>query len=495
MPLDMVSELEVHLSTCNDCRSVIAEAASMFASQDATHSECSATHHDREHSNRNVELLPGTQVSRYIISNVIGTGAAGIVYRAYDPELKRHVALKLLRSEQARTEGTLRARLLREAQAMAQLSHPNVVSVFDVGTFGEEVFVVLELVQGVTLGSWLSEPHGWQAITAAFLDAGKGLAAAHAVKLVHRDFKPANVLVGLDGRVRVTDFGLARAQQFSQRAGELWDAELAQPAEAIPFVHATLTQTGELAGTPIYMAPEQFARRPADEQSDQFAFCVALYWALYRKHPYLPASSRSPSLLELVLALQSGALNAPADSSVPTALFDTLRTGLALEPARRFGSMQELLNELAAVLRDNTIEKRTRTRRLRTLAVSAVAASVALTALISALTHAPSAPLASQRGIEFTSERMHQSAPASESLSPPSSAAAIDATPSSVVASAQKLRPNNPTASSSVKRSQRKKAVSTQPTDATIRQNHGVQSKASSGTGLKQYNDALKDPF
>jgi len=345
------------LSLCQDCRSVVAETAKFFSHDPAAETD---RHDDDDDATieavkrRTVQapLSPGTRVSRYVISDVIGVGAAGVVYRAYDPELKRNIALKLLRTDHARELGSLKARLLREAQAMAQLSHPNVVSVFDVGTYGDEIVIVLELVEGQTLARWLGEsPRSWQEIRTAFIDAGKGLAAAHAVQLVHRDFKPANVLVGVDGRVRVTDFGLARTMELDDDAkSELASDSEGPPSQPIstrrPLFSMTATEDGGLVGTPVYMAPEQFRRRRADARTDQFSFCVALYMALYHRHPYLVASSKLYSLEQLADSVNHGLLQIPDTSIAPATLFEILRRGLQVDPKERFGSMQELLDNL-----------------------------------------------------------------------------------------------------------------------------------------------------
>lgn len=479
--METVSQLEMHLSGCSECRSVLAEAASLFASLDMTHvadDSCETS------ELRARELSPGTRVSRYVIAAVIGSGAAGIVYRAYDPELKRYVALKLLRAEQA-GEDSLRVRLLREAQAMAQLSHPNVVSVFDVGTFGQEVFIVLELVQGPTLAAWLEEPRPWNLVLAAFLEAGKGLAAAHAVKLVHRDFKPANVLVSVDGRVRVTDFGLARALRFGQEAemGRVTGID----AGAAPFLGGTLTRTGEIAGTPIYMAPEQFASEPADEQSDQFAFCVALYAALYRSHPYLVLSSRRPSLDDLMAALERGELRTPKHGAVPTAVFRILRRGLALDPAKRFTSMQQLLDELASALRGTaTWRPPFWTTAIATAFVGSVAALSFswLTREAHGLQHGTATPKAASQ-----SERVRSTVFESE----PAGGVVPEPTPSAVVAAVA----NRGTSLESLKKNRIERG-NRAPSRSRVPQAQsstpGPPSPAAGG-GLKQYKDALKDPF
>src|SRR5262245_19355591 len=205
-------------------------------------------------------------------------GAMGVVYAAYDPDLDRKVALKLLRPDDAGARDEARqARLVREAKAIAKLSHPNVVSIFDVGVHDGRVFLAMEYLPGGTLRQWLAgERRGWRAIVARFIEVGRGLAAAHGEGLVHRDFKPDNVLLDKNGAPKIVDFGLVRVT-----AGEGPDAEALPLAETVPPEksggNTTLTRTGALTGTPAYMAPEQFLSGTVDARSDQFAFSVALY--------------------------------------------------------------------------------------------------------------------------------------------------------------------------------------------------------------------------
>ncbi|HEX4620624.1 MAG TPA: protein kinase, partial [Myxococcaceae bacterium] len=192
-----------HLASCQRCRTLVGELAHSLASIDATTLPRTAP----------PELTRGTELGRYIVLERLGMGGMGVVYAAYDPTLDRRVALKLLTAEPALStpaEGG-RDRLLREAQSLAQLSHPNVVAIHDVGSWNGQVFLAMELLTGGTLKEWLrKERHPWRQVLQVFRDAGRGLISAHAAGLVHRDFKPDNVLIGLDGRVRVVDFGLAR---------------------------------------------------------------------------------------------------------------------------------------------------------------------------------------------------------------------------------------------------------------------------------------------
>ncbi len=201
----------------------------------------------------------GALVGRYVVLSRLGAGAMGVVYAAYDPELDRKVALKLLKPRRAASAQAAEGqrRLLREAQAMAKLTHPNVVTVHDVGEHGSRVYVAMEFVDGRPLTSWTEHEHPWRATLDIFAEAGRGLAAAHAKGLVHRDFKPDNVMVGANGRVRVMDFGLARASDLDAPAevtsGALPEADLRGSSTAFD---AEVTRAGAIVGTPAYMAPE-----------------------------------------------------------------------------------------------------------------------------------------------------------------------------------------------------------------------------------------------
>ncbi|HTA20054.1 MAG TPA: serine/threonine-protein kinase, partial [Polyangia bacterium] len=200
-------------------------------------------------------LERGATVGRYTILAPVGTGGVGEVFAAYDPELDRKVALKLLRAHGDANDVRAQARLLREAKAMARLSHPNVLAVHDVGAFGARVFVAMEFVDGLSLKDWLAAAARTRAeILSVFTSAARGLAAAHAAGLVHRDFKPGNVMIGLDGSVRVMDFGLAR-ELSDKNAGPTAIDEVR--ALVAGDLNDTLTATGELMGTPLYMSPEQ----------------------------------------------------------------------------------------------------------------------------------------------------------------------------------------------------------------------------------------------
>jgi tetratricopeptide (TPR) repeat protein len=287
-------------------------------------------------------LKRGDSLGRYTVLERLGGGSMGVVYSAYDPELDRKLALKILRPDAAyEATASRQARLLREAQAMARLAHQNVIAVHDVGLHnqgGEDrVFVAMELVDGATLRHWLGHrgrPIG--EVLEVFIQAGRGLAAAHAVGLVHRDFKPDNVLIGSD-RVRVCDFGLARASTDGSAPGPTGTSA------GVPFLGQSLTHTGSLLGTPAYMSPEQFLRQPADARSDQFSFCVALYEALYGERPF-----RDGNFAELAADVTTGKLrDPPREGRVPARLRQAILRGLSVAPADRWPSMDALLSELA----------------------------------------------------------------------------------------------------------------------------------------------------
>ena len=284
------------------------------------------------------------QLGRYIVIRTIGVGGMGVVYSAYDEELDRRVAIKLLRteiSETSRNRGLSRMR--REAQALAKLSHPNVVQVYDVGEFRNQLFLAMEYVRGRTLGEWLkAEEPDLREIVEIFLQAGRGLAAAHAAGLVHRDFKPDNVIVGDDGRVRVLDFGVARADASDDEEADAAAALYSSSGASIRF-RAELTEAGMIIGTPAYMAPEQFESRPTDARTDIFGFSVALYEALYGHRPF-----RGAGVEELKVAVLAGELAAASDErGVPARIHRILVRGLRPSPSERYQSMEALLEELS----------------------------------------------------------------------------------------------------------------------------------------------------
>ena len=287
-----------------------------------------------------IEELPrGATIGRYMVLSCLGSGGMGVVYAAYDPELDRKVAIKLLKSGGGGSSG--RVRFLREAQAMARLSHPNVINVFDVGTIDNQVFIAMEFVDGDTLNRWLEQTtRSQREILDTFTLAGRGLQAAHAAGLVHRDFKPDNVLISKEGQVRVMDFGLARSIGQS-------DDDTTLPRELTSStsnqaLNIRLTHTGAMMGTPRYMAPEQYEGQATDQRTDQFSFCVALYEALYGVAPFV-----GEDINTLGFNVVRGRVSSPPpDTKVPTWIRQVLLRGLQVKPDSRFPSMEELISAL-----------------------------------------------------------------------------------------------------------------------------------------------------
>jgi tetratricopeptide (TPR) repeat protein/predicted Ser/Thr protein kinase len=285
------------------------------------------------------------KIGRFTVLKRLGAGGMGVVYAAYDNELDRKIAIKLLRGIDE--TGSHIARLKREAQALAKLSHPNVVHVYEIGSFRKQVFVAMEFVEGVSLREWEPDPGSAAVdqILAKFIEAGRGLAAAHAAGLIHRDFKPDNTLVGNDGRVRVLDFGLARGLDEDEDAPA---ASLNQSVDLFDSTDSTLraplTRTGAILGTPAYMAPEQHMGKRADARCDQYAFCVALFEKLYGQRPFA-----ANTLRQLVMRVLEGKIEEPSESrhTVPQWLRRVLERGMAVMPEQRWPDMNSLLVALA----------------------------------------------------------------------------------------------------------------------------------------------------
>ncbi|MCA9653783.1 MAG: tetratricopeptide repeat protein, partial [Myxococcales bacterium] len=336
----------------------------------------------------------GRTVGRYVIIGQLGRGGMGTVLKAYDEALDRAIALKLLHPGVAERHAE---RLTREAQALAKLSHPNVVHVYEVAEAEGQWFIAMELVHGNTLRRWQKTRRPWSEHVAAYLQAGEGLAAAHAQGLVHRDFKPDNCIVDDDGRVKVLDFGLVRELEppAMRASDDSTEARAAAPPDerdedegnereddeddpgrdpgldsagrgAASLVgsepgasegplrgsgrissrdsgrRASLTQTGTVLGTLAYMPLEQLEGHPVDARSDQFSFCVSLYEAVYGERPF-PGNNA----IALMMSLRRGDLRAaPRGARVPARLRRTLLRGLAQDPDERWPSMEPLLAEL-----------------------------------------------------------------------------------------------------------------------------------------------------
>jgi eukaryotic-like serine/threonine-protein kinase len=299
----------------------------------------------------------GTRIGRFVVTGPLGAGGMGVVVAAYDPDLDRKVAIKLLHPRLAERSDTLVARLLREAQAMARIRHPNVITVHEVGTYLGQVFIAMEYIDGGTLAAWLQRPRPWREVVAVFVAAGRGLAAAHALGLVHRDFKPDNVLVGRDGRVLVTDFGVVGV------TGAAAGAPASPEAPPSPLAQ-TITRTGSVMGTPGYMAPEQAAGEEIDARADQYAFCVALYRAFVGRLP----REQPPRI--------------PPDAWMPRFLRPLVVRGLAPRPSDRHPSLAALLA---------AIERGPRVTARRALAAGALVAAAAA-AVAWARTRPPATP-------------------------------------------------------------------------------------------------------
>ncbi len=328
-------------------------------------------------------------LDRYTVLDRLGAGGMGEVYAAYDAKLDRKVALKLL----LHCGPGFEARFVREAQAMARLSHPGVVAVFDTGRIGQRMFLAMEFVLGTTLRGWQKQKkRPWDQILRVYVEAGRGLAAAHGAGLVHRDFKPDNVLVADDGAVKVTDFGLARATGDASVAERaiVTPAEEAPPqggtSDSVPTTGAPptlpsttatgpsldipMTEAGEVLGTPGYMAPEQYVGGAVDERTDQFAFCVALFDALYGYKPF--AGTNAQGLAESTLL--GAPREPPRGTRVPARVHRALVRGLSVRSADRYPSMQDLL---AALVRDPA-------RRLRRILAAAGALGIVAASAVAA---------------------------------------------------------------------------------------------------------------
>jgi len=405
--------------------------------------------------------LPTTIGERYEVRELIGQGGAGAVYRAFDVQLKRAIAFKIVRAPRGKPGDveSMQARLLREARAMAQISHPHVVTVYDVGSIEDRVFIVMELVDGRTLAQWTTEPHrSWRDIVATFIQAGRGLAAAHVVGLVHRDFKPLNVLVGTDGRVRVTDFGLARPARAEESAGSI------PPPATGGKVRSewTLTRTEGLIGTPAFMAPEQFAGETVDARSDQFSFCVALFSALYGGHPFAPEGTERPPVAELAMRVVAGQVREPSeDKGIPPTIFEILRRGLDPNPDRRHLTMDALIRELGLEL------ERTKAPSPVWRAAMVVGAIAVVVGVIAFFAGHREAAIPSATEIATSSAPSLRSAPSAEPSPTPLAAPAPESSnsPSPSVAGAMKKRRRTPPPASPARKDS------------------------------KQYDDSLRNPF
>ncbi len=317
-------------------------------------------------------LPRGTAVGRYVVLHELGAGAMGRVYSAYDPRLDRRIALKVLRFDRDQGELYRRAerRLLREAQALAKLSHPHVVAVHDVESVEGSLVVAMDFIAGQTLRRWLqAEPRAWPEVVRVLAQAGEGLAAAHRSGLVHRDFKPDNVMLDAEGRAHVVDFGLAQAFALDTASEEVSPWETGDPEAPSPA--PLFTRTRGMAGTPAYMAPEQHIGEGVGPASDQFALCVTLYEGLYGRRPFEGAT-----LLSLSTSVLAGEIvPPPRNSPVPAPIRDAVLRGLATDPQERHPDLEALL---AALRYDPAARRRRRLTAVAGVGLLAAASAGAL---------------------------------------------------------------------------------------------------------------------
>ncbi len=322
---------DAHIDACSECLALVA-AFGRGQRPSATPTQSTSVERPRDSGAHAPVPSRGALIDRYVVLEPLGAGGMGVVVAALDPDLARKVAIKLIRP--GRTGTDAHVRLVREAQALAKVSARNVVTVFDVGTHDDSVFVAMELVDGDTLAHHLAQTKPpWREIVRLFGEAAHGLAAIHAAGLVHRDVKPGNIMIAKDGRVVVMDLGLARWQDDAVPI----DAEL----EHAPR-DAALTVTGAVLGTPAYMSPEQHEGAPADARSDQFSFCVALWQALYGELPFA-----GDTLHAIAASVTAGELRAPpAGTRVPDRIRRALTRGLARAPDQRWPSIAALVSAL-----------------------------------------------------------------------------------------------------------------------------------------------------
>ncbi len=325
-----LAELEAHLDGCVACRQLLAGVAASSRTQAGA---------PRLGAEPSQELAPGSLLGGYSIERTIGEGAMGVVYLAHDAQLQRRAAVKLIRFRVHPRRDALRARFVREAQAMARITHANVVGIYGVGVSPEgDLFIAMQLIEGGTVRQWLQErARGWREMLAVYLEAGEGLAATHARGLVHRDFKPDNVMVDQSGRALVTDFGLARATEAVLHEAGASEAEAARAQLSSILV----TGPGAIIGSPAYMAPEQMLSAFADARSDLFAFCVSLYEALYGERPFA-----GTTLEEVQASIRAQAVRPSLQRGVPSGLRAALLPGLRAAPEQRPESISALLQEL-----------------------------------------------------------------------------------------------------------------------------------------------------
>ena len=352
---DALASIKMHLETCSACLEVI------------QYLDLSESAGGSGGVGRSMNRIPPQQIGNYLLLDELGAGGMGFVYAAYDTQLDRRIALKLMHNRGRTASGRIR----REAQAMARLSHPNIVTIYGVHSLSEnDLAIAMEYVEGRSLTELLaSEPRmDWMAVRSIFTQAARGLAAAHDAGLVHRDFKPGNLLVTDDGQAKIIDFGLVYAEQDSSPPFSPEDVS-GESEESVK-----LTNSGARIGTPAYMAPEQFNGEPVDGRTDQFAFCLCLYEAVYGQRAF--AVDTFEDLRKRVRAGQWILPKRPDD--VPRSVEDILRRGLSSAPERRFLSMRDV----AAKLELATMSPPLHRRRLFWWTAAALAAAMVLAAVM-----------------------------------------------------------------------------------------------------------------
>ncbi len=338
---DALQVAQQHLDGCEECLDLVGLFQQAEADEENPLAERRSQNHETpvlemsESEEINFNAKPGSKIGRYEILRPIGRGGMGVVYLATDPKLGRKVAIKLVKPSLKADDRVqhYERRLMREARAMAQLTHPNVLTIYDVGMHGDQVFLASEWVDGATLEDWICEhTHHWQSIVTMFRGAARGLAAAHEAGLIHRDFKPSNVMIGKDHRVLVFDFGLVKSTRATM--GEI----------------TTQLSGNFIVGTPAYMSPEQMVGDPADERSDQFSFCASLYESIAGKRPFA-----GRSLVELLSNIKAGKIEEPR--KIPKWLWELLKRGLQRKPEDRYPSMNAVLAVMDAGLADRRRRK------------------------------------------------------------------------------------------------------------------------------------------
>ncbi|HEY4056754.1 MAG TPA: serine/threonine-protein kinase [Kofleriaceae bacterium] len=372
LALDRRALLDAHVDGCEDCRTAIVGLLSAEPSAISSSSSSSGFV-------ALTGLKPGARIGRFEIVESIGLGGAGEVFAARDPDLDRVIALKVLHAEQESTRAS--DRLLREAQAAARLSHPNVVAVHEVSIVSQGIAIAMERVAGSTLTGWLARPRSRDEILRALIQAGRGIEAAHKAGLVHRDIKPSNILVGDDGRVRVSDFGLAAALDGTTTNEEAHGANTSDSERASSLLDERLTQTGAVLGTPAYMAPEQFLAASVGPAADQFALAIVAYEALTGERPFAGAT-----VLELADAVAHGrrrkwpsGRDTRLGASIPTRVRMAIDRALSTEPGARWPDVGAFIAEL-----EHTIRPAKRRWLGVAVAAGAIGGGVAMFAIVAA---------------------------------------------------------------------------------------------------------------